>query len=356
MSGLAPSAARATKDWLPYVQDAAWLPYDYDWRDDTLTFAHLPKTAQRRAVFLDPRYVGGAPRSAPASVDALPGEAVREHAGPIHFIFHTAFCCSTLLTRALDIPGVSMGVKEPSVLAAFADYWAGTRRGPGAFLALRATLDLLSRPLEPGETQIIKPSNVANHIVPQMLHARPDAKAIVIHSSLDTFLRAIARRGMDGRAFARLVYQQFAPIIPIEAGFTDIDTLLQTDLQVAAQAWLMQAAFLDSVARRFGASTVRTLSSERLLAEPAATLTAVGDFFDLDIDRQRAEAIAAGPVFNEHAKEPGRQFNAAALAEQQRQTNAMYAGEIAAARNWAQGLAQHHNKPLNLGDTLFDPL
>lgn len=340
-------------EWLPYIQDAAWLPHDYDWRNDTLTFANLPKTTQRQAVFLDPRYLARAPLSPPIPIDALSVGAIREAAGPLHFIFHTSFCCSTLLARALDFPGVSMGIKEPSVLAAFADYWAGTRRTPGAFLALGATLDLLSRPQEPGETQIIKPSNVVNHIVPEMLHARPDAKAIVMYSSLDTFLRAITRRGIGGRGFARLVYQQFAPIIPIESGFTDVDTLLQTDLQIAAQAWLMQTAFLDSVARRFGPNVVRTLSSERFLADTAGTLTAVGGFFNLALDQDRAAAIASGPIFNEHAKEPGRAFNAASFEAQYNESGAMYAEEIAAAKAWARGLAMRFNTPLTLDDTLL---
>jgi hypothetical protein len=94
-----------------------------------------------------------------------------ERAGPLHFIFHTAFCCSTLLTRALDIPGVSMGIKEPGVLTHFAYDSALGRQPPGAIAALSVTLDLLSRPLSPGETQIIKPSTPGNHLMPQMLHA-----------------------------------------------------------------------------------------------------------------------------------------------------------------------------------------
>lgn len=339
--------------WLPYIQDAAWLPHGYDWRSDTLVFAHLPKEVQRNAVFLDTRFVADAPLSAPAPVEDLSIGAIREVVGPLHFVFHTAFCCSTLLARAVDIPGVSMGLKEPGVLSSFAEYWSATRRTPGAFLALGATLDLLSRPLAPGETQIIKPSNVVNHIVPQMLHARPDAKALILYSSLDTFLRAIARRGMEGRAFARQVFQQFAPVIPIENGFTEADTLLQTDMQIAAQAWLMQTAFLDSVARRFGRNIVRTLSSERFLADTTGTLNAVSGFFNLGLDKARAAEIAAGPVFNEHAKELGRPFDAAAFEAQHKQAGAMYADEISAAKTWARNLAMRYDTPLTLGETLF---
>jgi len=338
--------------WLPYIQDPAWLPHTYDWRSDTLTFGHVPRDAQRRAVFLDSRFVK--PRLSPAiPAQDLRVDEVRAASGPAHFIFHTAFCCSTLLTRALDIPGVSMGLKEPGVLGSFAEYWSGSRRTPGAFSALSLTLDLLSRPLSPGETQIIKPSNVLNHIVPQLLHARPDAKALILYSSLDTFLRAIARRGLEGRAFARQVYQQFAPVIPIDNGFTQADTMLLTDLQIAAQAWMMQAAFLEAFAKRFGRATVRTLSSERFLADTAGTLTHVGQFFDLDLDKARAAEIVQSPVFSEHAKEFGRPFDAAAFEAQNKQAGAMYADELAAAKSWARNLAMSYDTPMTLGETLF---
>src|SRR5438552_3069742 len=110
-----------------YVRNADWLPYWYAANDDMLVFAHLPREAQRRAVFLDPRFLARAQKSDPVPLAELPAAQIREQAGKMHFIFHTAFCCSTLLTRALDIPGVSMGVKEPSVLAAFARHF-GTGR------------------------------------------------------------------------------------------------------------------------------------------------------------------------------------------------------------------------------------
>lgn len=348
-----PDATSSASRWQSYVSNPEWLPHDYDWRSDALVFAHLPRDAQRGAVFLDSRFVK-AELSAPAPVPELSVEAARENAGPMHFIFHTAFCCSTLLARALDIPGVSMGLKEPGVLASFAEYWSNSRRTPGAFAALSLTLDLLSRPLSPGETQILKPSNVVNHIVPQMLHARPDSKALILYSSLDSFLRAIARRGHEGRTFARQVYQQFAPVIPIEHGFTEADMVLLTDLQIAAQAWMMQAAYLDAIAKRFGRDSVRTLSSDRFLADTTGTLAEVGQFFDLDLDHARAAAIANGPVFNEHAKEFGRPFDAASFAEQHKQAGATYAEEISAAKNWARNLAIRYDTPLSLGETLFN--
>lgn len=346
-------AAVPTSDWLPYIRDPAWLPHAYDARNDTMVFAHLPREAQRRAVFIDRRFVAALAQSAPAPLSELPGKAIRDAAGPAHFIFHTAFCCSTLLTRALDVPGVSMGLKEPAVLVSFAQHWSNARQTPGALSAFGATLDLLSRPLSPGETQIIKPSNVSTHLIPEMLHLRPDAKAIVLYSSLDTFLRAIARRGASGRAFARQVFQGFSASIPLDPVFSPEELLIQTDLQLAAQVWLMQMAFLDSIIRRHGAQRIRVLSSDAFLNDPARTLTRAAKHFELTLDDAQCAAIGAGPVFQKHAKNHATPFDAAAHHAQNGNLTDAHAEEIAITRRWADTLAQQCGVPLTLPETLL---
>jgi hypothetical protein len=343
----APSA-----DWLGYVQDPTWLPHLYDTREDTLVFAHLPREAQRRAVFLDPRFLARAPTSPPIPVQDLPADAIREAARPMHFIFHTGFCCSTLMTRAFDIPGVSMGVKEPSALVYFAELFSTGLRRPGALTACGLTLDLLSRPLESGETQIIKPSNLCNHIIPQILHLQPNANALILYSSLDAFLRAIARRGLEGRTFVRQVFRQFASSIPLEAGYTTDDLLLQTDLQIAAQAWLMQAAFFQSVIKRHGAR-VRLLNSDTFLADTARVLSQLSGFFGLGLEPEKIAAITSGPVFKEHAKNHGLAFGAADYRAQHDQAGATHFEEINAVRAWARTLAQRCDIPFTLEDNLL---
>jgi hypothetical protein len=347
-------ALAAEDDWTAYVQDPDWIPHFYDPRRDTLIMARLPRETQRRLIFLDPRFTSREPESPPIAIAQLPLDLIRSRAGPLHFIFHTGFCCSTLLARALDIPGVSMGLKEPAVLACFAAYWSNSRRTAGALEALTVTLDLLSRPLGPGEMQIVKPSTVVNHIIPQLLHARPDAKAIVLFSSLDSFLRAIARRGLDGRIFARELFYQFAPVIPLEGGALG-DDVLRADLQVAAQAWLMQAAFMDAIAKRFG-RRVRVLDSETFLARPADTLLQIASFLGVrltpDIARERAESS----VFREHAKELGRAFDAAAQKAQYEAAGEAHREELALTKDWARSLALRSGAPLALEATLGLPV
>jgi hypothetical protein len=344
-------SADISNGWLRYVEDAAWVPHAYDHRSDCLAFVHLPRAAQRNLVFLDPRFIGRAALSPLAPLKDLPLSDIPT--GPLHFIFHTAFCCSTLLTRALDIPGVSMGLKEPAVITDLALFWSTGRRSPGGLDALGVVLDLLSRPLGEGETQIVKPSNVANHIIPPIMHMRPDAKAIVLYSSLDSFLRAIARRGIEGRRFARRMYRQFAMPAPLDVAFREEDLFYQSDLEIAAQAWLMQAAFLQSVADRFGTDRIRIVSADTLLDKTEWVLSRVAKFFALPLDEAACRALAQSPVFKQHAKQPGRAFDAEGYRQQLERIGASHADELHAANAWAQALSQQCGAPLTLVDTLF---
>jgi hypothetical protein len=342
-----------TSEWQTFVDDAAWMPFQYDARADTLSFAYLPREMQREAVFLDQRFVAEVPKSPAARIRSLPLETIRDRAGPLHFIFHTGYCCSTLLARALDIPGSSMGLKEPSVLLSFGQHWTNARQTPGALSALGVTLDLLSRPLAPNETQIVKPSNVVNHLLPEILHLRPDAKVIVLYSPLRTFLESIALRGAAGRVLARQIFRGFAAAIPLDLTFSPEEQLMLTDLQIAAQAWLMQATFLASVVRHSGRGRIRTLTSDALLADAPGALSQAGEFFGLGLSRQKWTDIAAGPVFKQHAKQHNLPFDADAYRKQHAAVSALHADEIDSVEAWAQQVAQRAGASLSLGDTLI---
>jgi hypothetical protein len=342
-----------TSEWQTYVDDAAWMPFSYDPRNDSLVFAHLPREAQREAVFLDNRFIAQAFKSAPARIRSLPLEEIAGNAGPLHFLCHTSFCCSTLLARALDIPGASMGLKEPAVLLSFAKHWTNARQTPGALNALGLTLDLLSRPLSPGEVQIVKPSNVTNHLLPEIMRLRPDARVVILHSELRSFLEATAQRGVEGRLLARQIFQGYAATMPLEVSFSVEEQLLLTDLQIAAYGWLMQTTFLASIARYYGHKRVRTLNCHSMLANPSATLASLGDFFELTVSPEQWSQVVASPVFKHHAKKPKVAFDADAHHAQHAAARATHGAEIDAVEKWARQLAQQSSAVLALGDTLL---
>lgn len=326
-----------------YVRDPNWLPYEY--ADGSLRFVRVSRETAREAPFLDPRHLGDAPHSAPTPLTQLPSYAIERTARPVGFIFHTALCCSTLLTRALDVPGVSMGLKEPFVLSSLAAQPAKERGSERAQAALRMSVQMLSRPYASDEKQIIKPNNLANVIAGDMLDAHSESKAIVLYSPLDDFLRALSRKGLDGRTYARSLYMDLAGAGAVPAPDAS-DLILHTDLEIATQAWLTQARLLQEAERRFGPDRVRTLRADTLLANKAGVLERVGRFFDLKADAAAWRGVAAGPVFKQDAKRPHLSFSAPRLAQDDLEVSAVY--------QWAQAFSLRAKAPLNLGDTLMN--
>lgn len=325
--------------------DPGWFPWRYDEAADAVRFRRLARADHARATFLTDGYLGpGEQISAPraAIVGALPPQA------PLHFIFHSAFCLSTVLARAFDLPGQAMAWKEPMLFNDLAGWQLRGAPGPALAAAMDAGLALLARPLSAGEILVAKPSNIANALIAGMLQLRPHACALLLHAPLPVYLGSITRKGLDGRLWVRdLIIKQRGQRLG-DFGFGADDLLGQTDLQVAALGWLaQQQLFARLVARH--PQRLRTIDSETLSRHPAAAMNALGRLFGVALD---GAAVAAGPAFNRHSKD-GAAFDATARAAA-RAAEAAHADEIAKVVVWAARLADGHGVPMRLPAPLLD--
>ena len=132
------------------------------------------------------------------------------------YIFHSAFAASTLLARALDVPGIAMGLKEPQILNELAEA-ARARALSGD--PLRTVVQLLARPFAPGEKVVIKPSNVVNLLAPSLLELDPGSNAIFLFAPLPRFLRSIADKGLWGRRWVRRLQALIARDTGLDSAF-----------------------------------------------------------------------------------------------------------------------------------------
>jgi hypothetical protein len=71
-------------------------------------------------------------------------------------------------------------------------------------------LRLLERPFEANEAVIVKPTNFANRIAETALLLRPQSKAILLYSDVESFSQSLLMRGIAGRIYGRKLYNQFA--------------------------------------------------------------------------------------------------------------------------------------------------
>ena len=318
------------------LASADWLPINYDAAGDRVLFCEIGREKRRELTFLANHQPG------PGSPAVwLTGEEIRAadlQTGPIHFIFHTAFCRSTLLVKAFDMPGVAMGYSEPGILNDLADALA--KQGSGAEKMVGPIIDLLARPMAPGEAVIVKPSNIANRIMPYVMQARSGTHALMLYGALPKFLGSVAKKGMEGRVWSRRLYLHNADYIALDIGLDARKMYELTDLQVTGLAWLLhQLHFLTMLNRPEFASRLATIEADAFNDNRAETILAAGRLFGLDIEETAAQDVAGGALFATHAK-LGTDFAQTIAEEEEAAASAVTDHEIGLVDKWIGQIAR----------------
>jgi hypothetical protein len=320
-----------------------WLAHRYDPVHDAVHLRLVERATRARVPFLTDDELGGPGQPQVVRRSDLAG--FRTRAAPAHFIFHSAYCCSTLLANAYDRPARSFSLKEPVILN---DLVGWRHRGaPPERLGpvLGEAVELLARPFERGELCIIKPSNVVNGFAPALLAMQAEARALLLYAPLPLYLGSIAKKGLWGRRWVRdLLAKQLREQLVLP-GFTPEDYFLQTDLQVAAIGWLAQHALYHRLAERYP-DRVRSLDSELLLEQPGAALTALDQLFGIaGTEEERAAIITT--VFTRNAKSTGERFTAADRKAAQAEAVGQHEDEIAKVYGWALAVAEGAGVPMS---------
>ncbi|HEX8445233.1 MAG TPA: hypothetical protein VF649_01350 [Sphingomonas sp.] len=336
-------------DLVAIVRDPAWLADRYDTDQDVVHFRHVSRDAHRAATFLTDEYL---PVGRIVPVPRTTALAGAGSVASLNFILHSAFCCSTLLARAVDVEGAAMGLKEPVILN---DLVGWKRRGgdPRAVArALDGALTLLARPFNVGEAVVVKPSNIVNCLAPAMLAMRAEARALLLHAPLRIFLTSVAKKGMWGRLWVRELLAGQLRDGMVDLGFDGDAYFRQTDLQVAAVGWLAQQALFARLIATYGGDRVRSLDSDALMAAPTAVMKQLITLFGMTVDAEGVEKIVAGPAFNRHSKF-GTTFNSRARSGEYRDAGAAHAEEIDKVALWAEAVAVQAGVPMRLGAPLL---
>ena len=324
--------------------DPRWLPHTYGPDGTTLTSVFVPRENHADLMFLSDEHFKDEFPKVTHRVAEIAADVAKAPSAPIHFIFHTAFCCSTLLVKALDSPKRAFGLKEPDVLINLA-YRFSANGDRAERERLRLALRLLRRPFDPEESIIVKPTNFANGLIIPALEALPDSRAVLLYSDAATLLRSLAKRGMWGRIFGRKLYQVATQWGPLDFGYDASETFQLTDLQVAGLSWLMQIHHFREAANRLG-RRVMLVDSADFLADPARTLEKATGLFGLDIDGAAIARIAQGPVFSRHSKFSELDYGVHEREAEHDAAVSAHGEEIEMVVKWIEAVAAHMRVPL----------
>ncbi len=317
------------------LADPDWFLEDYDPQRNQFCFVHTDRETLARQPFLDHRWKrDGLPRrrvALDAAADGLPITA----SGP-NMIWHSSFCCSTLLAAALDLPGRNLSLREPMALVPVADARRAALHGGRALppRLIETTFRLLGRPARPGAKVTVKPSNFVN-LLASDASSLTGGKALFLYSDLESFLVSVAKSGVQLRKYARRLFGSILGDSGEAPPWQPREIFEMSDLEIAALAWHLQIAQFRRSLAAMGPERAATLDCDALLADPPAVLVQVERFFGLGLGQEHCAAVVAGPLFRQHAKQPGLPFDAQRRREENGAVRAFLGDDLARIVDWS---------------------
>ncbi len=335
------------------VADPCWLPHQLDLGRRIITFARFDRYTLSKATFLDNRIDETVSAWTEAPIDALLEAKVPARPAPA-FLLHTSYCCSTLMTRALDVPGRTLALREPEIIMGLSNAYRMASNQNELSLAERlrdVILNLLTRPHLENERVLIKPTNAANNLAPILsAHGVP---IIFLYGDLRGFLASVIKKGEPCRTIVRQIYRVFAMDKVGVSVISQRDALALTDLQIAALAWRHQIEMFNAILLAPDGAHLRSLNFQTLLERPAETLRAASDHLQLNIDVETLNETANGPVFQTDSKEEGRRYDAAQRAREEAALMDQHSEVLDLIEQWAFKLSLGGDAPARLPKSLI---
>jgi len=102
------------------INSPNYLAYKFNFETENVEFLPITRSEIRQVSALRQEYIDAQRSLIPVPLEKLvplldsPNPFLLENAP--RFIFHTAYCGSTFLSRCLDVDGVSVGLREPQLL------------------------------------------------------------------------------------------------------------------------------------------------------------------------------------------------------------------------------------------------
>ncbi len=223
---------------------------------------------------------------------------------PVNLLFHTAFCGSTLLSRALHHAPEHVSLKEPKVLFRLSE----------ASLSLRAdvlqphidrAMAELSRPWSEGGQVLIKPTNSCNRIAERML--APGDRIVLLYSSLEEFLVSCLKKMPEAAVRLNWMARHLLPGSHLEQALEVPRNVELNIIEACVLTWYVSMEYFSRVLAAAPSDAVLILRYRVLKHDPVAAVCAAGRHFvvpdplldpSLLAGRLRDDAKAAGRPYD----------------------------------------------------------
>lgn len=308
------------------VADPRWFPVDLDPVTPRFAMLRIDEGHVTEPAFMDNRLGVDFSAAIPVPLAAMPDLPAPPRAA---WLFHTSFCCSTLLARALQDTPACMVYREPLVLRRLSD---ARDRGLVVTPWMAPTTRLLFRPWHEAGTVVVKPTHAALNIAGELLAATPGSRAVALLSSLDDFLVSNIKKTPETHAKVPALVERAIAAGSLRHRLAGRAIEPPSLLAAVALQWVAQRELLVDIDAH-APGRLLFMDDSRILADLADAARECLDWWALpvDIDALRARAMRVAGV---NAKQTSATYSARQREGEAAQLARMFARELDEARAW----------------------
>lgn len=326
-----------------FIENPDYLAYRFNFSTENVEFLQVSRSEIHQAHSLSRQQLGPERPLIPVPLTEL-ASLLNSDDQPLaanspRFIFHTAFCSSTYLSRCLDVDGMTVSLREPQILLDAANakrlQWRSNTTGLGYSDLIRLALLLLQKHAEPSEKLIIKPINSVNNIVAELAGFVSPGKSLMMYTGARNFLLSTLKKGEEAKHTVRAMFDLIRCDFPNLANLRLTDAIHMTDMKLIMTLWRLHVEQASQALQQYvAAGQMASLYGEHLIDDPLPALQAANEFLELGIPEGKIENIAAGEGRFRDAKNAGQSFSAEQRKEAYRKVEAFYGADIDNGLNW----------------------
>lgn len=325
------------------ISSPDYLAYKFNFETENVEFlpvepGEIHRVSALKLEYIDPgRQLVAVPLGKLIELLNTRHQSLREN--PPRFIFHTAFCASTFLSRCLDVEGVSTSLREPQILLDAANakrlQWCSKTTSLDYRQLPKLALLLLQKHTRPSEKLVIKPINSVNNIIAELLQLTGQGKSMMLYTDARNFLLSTLRKGEGGKHVIRAMFDLIRCDFPHLSNLSLSAIIHMTDLNIILTLWRLQIEQAETALQLFSSGKVMaSLYGEKLIQSPLETLRAASHFLDLGISADQIDDLVKSDKRFIDAKNADDRFSEEKRKERYEKLETFYGDELVNGFNW----------------------
>ena len=325
------------------INDPNFLAYKFNFDAEKLAFLPIDRDEIRQVSSLKRDNIDSSREFIEVPLAEVVGQLDAQYQAvtnnPPRFIFHTAFCASTFLSRCLDVEGISVSLREPQLLLDAANakrlLWRSKTTSLDYQHLPKIALALLQKHAVLSEKLIIKPINSVNNIIPELLKINGPSKSLMLYTDARNFVLSTLKKGEGGKQTIRSMFDLLRCDFPHLSNLQLTHTIHMTDLRIIMTLWRLQIEQAENALQQFlTENRMASLYGENLIHNPLESLQAVNQFLELGISSEQISAIVNSDNLFVDAKNKDERFSVKNRRSLYEQLESFYGADLDDGLQW----------------------